>query len=128
MPPDRPGPTTLPLPTRSETTSPVSSKSETELGAAPVGGVYVLLLGDCIVYVGQSADIRERLRTHRKEGVKKFDSAVFYPVDDPTDRLRTEGILILQHLPIHNAALLLRISHGRVSEIRFSHKRRGSRR
>jgi hypothetical protein len=38
-----------------------------------VCGVYFLLQGNRIVYVGQSGNVHVRLESHRREGTKKFD-------------------------------------------------------
>lgn len=77
---------------------PSEFKSESLLQSepGPVSGLYCLWdLDDTLVYIGQSKDIAERLDTHRFEGKKKFHRATYYPVADPSTRLRMEGILIL---------------------------------
>ena len=84
-------------------------KEESELGKGqlPDPGVYILLQGEEIVYVGQSGDIAGRLRTHRREGKKQFDAARWYPVWSGSERLRAEGVLILLCAPRYNRAIAL---------------------
>lgn len=73
----------------------------------PTAGVYWLYQDARLVYIGQSSQIRTRLKQHRDEGVKKFNRALWYPVSDLSMRLRMEGILILATLPSYNRAVTL---------------------
>jgi hypothetical protein len=76
-------------------------------GPLPDAGVYLLLDGSEVVYVGQSGDIAGRVRTHRREGKKCFERAVWFPVFGGSERLRVEGILILLLTPKHNRSVAL---------------------
>jgi len=42
-------------------------------------GVYFLIEGQDVVYVGQSADVVRRVNEHIDRGLKKFDSAMYLP-------------------------------------------------
>ena len=126
---DRLDPTTPPLPDSfgaigvpPDLLSLKNFKPESELAIEPTPGLYILFRESTIVYIGQSGDIRERLRTHRKEGKKIFDRVTHCFCDDLSERLRLEGILILLHTPKYNRALLLGLSNGRTHEIRFGRK------
>jgi hypothetical protein len=47
----------------------------------PVGdsiGIYFLLKGSEIVYVGQSRTVYQRIETHKTDGTKEFDKACFF--------------------------------------------------
>lgn len=92
-------------------------KNERDLPASPVAGVYLLLAESAIVYIGQSQNIRQRLRDHRREGKKRFDHAVWYPIPDKMSRLLTEGILILAELPMYNRQVALGLSGGKAWEL-----------
>lgn len=82
-------------------------ESELGLGQLPDPGVYLLLQGEEIVYVGQSGDIAGRIRAHRREGKKQFDGVRWASVWRGSDRLRAEAILILVLTPRYNRALAL---------------------
>lgn len=45
-----------------------------------VSGVYLLLLGGEVVFVGQSEDVAAKIEHHFRERIKVFDSAIYYPV------------------------------------------------
>jgi hypothetical protein len=82
-----------------------------------VPGVYLLLgLAGEVVYVGHSQNVALRLRQHRAEAKKCFNTALFYHVQDLDTRLRIEGILILTLLPPYNKALLLGFADGKIWE------------
>lgn len=69
-----------------------------------VGGfVYLLMQGDAIVYVGMTANIRERWSAHccRPRG-KVFDRAEVIACTSPAAALVLERQLILEHQPSHN--------------------------
>ena len=81
-------------------------------------GLYLLLQGDVIVYIGQSSDVRNRLQQHRAEGKKQFDGSVWFPCINVGDRLRYEGILILAAVPRYNRSCNLGITNdGRVYDL-----------
>lgn len=82
-------------------------------------GLYALFQDDVLVYIGQSEHIHRRLREHRMDGAKVFNRVLFYQLDDPSSRLRAEGILILTHMPTDNKALNLGMKLGKVWEIRW---------
>jgi hypothetical protein len=43
-------------------------------------GIYFLMQNITVVYVGQSVDVFQRVRTHVVEGAKTFNNVYFYPV------------------------------------------------
>lgn len=64
-------------------------------------GVYFLLEGKEIVYIGQSIDCQKRVGTHIKETAKQFDRACFVPVDRESLN-EVEATLIALFKPRHN--------------------------
>lgn len=95
-------------------------KEESELaGLACKAGVYCLMAGDRVVYVGQSKHVRNRLAQHRQEGAKAFDGVRVYLLEDVSSRLILEAILILLFLPRHNRGLNLGLADGRAWAIRW---------
>lgn len=72
----------------------------------PRSGVYFLIEGGIVVYVGQSIDVVARIARH--VGLKIFDS--YYIIDCPPDQLRAlEDIYIKRLNPPLNAAGRLRV-------------------
>lgn len=64
-------------------------------------GVYFLLRGKTVVYVGQSLAFGGRLRTHLRDGSKSFDS--FYFLSVPPELLDVvESYYVHQLQPEHN--------------------------
>ena len=64
-------------------------------------GVYKLLLGNEIVYVGQSVDIGKRIRTHAHEKIIDFD--LFSVVEcGEEEMILIETALIQKYNPIYN--------------------------
>ena len=63
-------------------------------------GVYFLLLGDELVYIGSSMDMPQRVAQHKTNG-RRFDR-VFYIETRPGERLGLEAILIRALGPRHN--------------------------
>ena len=68
-------------------------------------GVYFLIKGETVVYIGKSVDVESRIREHRK-GIsdlsKLFDYAIYFPF--PIGDLELiERRLINHHLPEYNA-------------------------
>lgn len=72
-------------------------------------GVYFLLRGATIVYIGQSVDVFSRVRQHRSEQAKLFDSAAFLPCDPALlDALESALIhLFRPHLNRRNASMAM---------------------
>lgn len=64
----------------------------------PRCGVYMLMLGDVVQYIGQSTNIASRLNTHRLEGRIEFDSVRIAEVA-PEKLNDTERSLIRKHQP-----------------------------
>jgi hypothetical protein len=93
-------------------------KDEVELEPM-VSGLYALYQDATLVYIGQSENIMRRLSEHRAEGLKVFNRVQFYHLDDLSSRLRSEGVLILTHLPTENKAINVGIKGGKVWEIRW---------
>lgn len=72
--------------------------------AEPRPGVYFLILDREVVYVGQSQDVPERLKAHRKEARKAFDYALYMPC--PSDSLLdVEAYWITKLRPKHNGVV-----------------------
>jgi excinuclease UvrABC nuclease subunit len=67
-----------------------------------VSGVYFLLRGEKIVYVGESNNCDYRIATHIHEGVKKFDGFYIFPIRGIYDRKRNEKFLIKKLNPEYN--------------------------
>jgi excinuclease UvrABC nuclease subunit len=66
-----------------------------------VTGVYLLFQGDTIVYIGKAIDIMNRIRTHKVERVKIFDSFSF--IEIPKEEIHIwERVLINKFNPIYN--------------------------
>ena len=66
-------------------------------------GVYFLLRQDKVVYVGQSLSVLTRIETHRRQGVKVFDRAVYLTM--PEEVLdEAEGAFIKLLQPEYNGA------------------------
>lgn len=80
-------------------------------------GVYALKDGDKPIYVGQSTQLGQRVRTHARD--KSFDRVDFWPCRDRSDRLRLETILVMIHLPPLNKGIALGTDGTKVWEIRW---------
>jgi excinuclease UvrABC nuclease subunit len=66
-------------------------------------GVYLLISSEGEVdYIGQSGNIKERLKQHRREDKKKFERVRWIECLSQSDRLQYEGILILTTRPRYN--------------------------
>lgn len=75
-----------------------------ELVIAPkVCGIYLLILGGEVVYVGQSTDIVGRINCHVEQREKAFDKVVYIECAEP-DLNRIEHILTTTISPRHNRA------------------------
>jgi hypothetical protein len=48
----------------------------------PCCGIYFLMQGESVVYVGQSVDIGARIRSHENEAVKRFDKVFYLPCSE----------------------------------------------
>lgn len=68
-------------------------------------GIYFLILGDEIVYVGQSVDVLGRINTHYREGQKQFDSYSFVKVP-AEDLCNQEAKYIAEINPEYNRTML----------------------
>ena len=66
-----------------------------------VGGVYLLMLGSRVVYVGSSVDMPTRVVNHRANG-RQFDRAYYISVPAPKDRAKLEATLIAALKPEQN--------------------------
>jgi hypothetical protein len=66
------------------------------------GGVYVLLKGIIIVYVGQAVCFAVRIGQHRTEKKIKFDGAKIFPCAHKGRRLAIERMLIKKYNPKWN--------------------------
>ncbi|MFN2455414.1 MAG: hypothetical protein ABR577_14455 [Pyrinomonadaceae bacterium] len=69
-----------------------------------VTGIYFLIRGSEIVYVGQSVDIMNRIAQHSREALKEFDS--FSMLECPAEYLATlEAYFIFKFRPRLNSSL-----------------------
>jgi hypothetical protein len=66
------------------------------------GGVYVLLKGIVIVYVGQAVCFAARIGQHRNEGKIRFDGIKIFPCAHKGRRLAIERTLIRKYNPKWN--------------------------
>lgn len=77
----------------------------------PVPAIYYLTDAEgSIVYIGQSGDVRKRIKEHRRQGNKDFDRAYFWGCLCASDRLAWEGILILSCRPRYNRSVNIGIA------------------
>lgn len=69
-----------------------------------IAGVYGLLRGEKLVYVGKSLDITTRICSHIREGIKVFDGCTIIelPGLDPKALLGVEMKLIVKYKPEYN--------------------------
>jgi predicted GIY-YIG superfamily endonuclease len=67
-----------------------------------VSGVYILLCGIIIVYVGQARCLSVRIGQHREEKKIKFDGVKIYPCEHKGRRLAMERLLIRKYQPKWN--------------------------
>lgn len=65
-----------------------------------VAGVYFLMQGGAVVYIGETSCIVSRLAQHRQD--KEFDGFRLLRVDDAQERLRLEKAYIQKHSPRYN--------------------------
>ncbi len=54
------------------------------------------------VYIGQTDNLNERLRWHRKDKRKRWDSFVSFTIPDYIQRRQLEAICIWEYLPKYN--------------------------
>jgi excinuclease UvrABC nuclease subunit len=77
----------------------------------PVAGIYFLVDEEGqIVYVGQTGNVKERIRQHTKQGTKRFADACYWECISASDRLAFEGILILASRPRYNRSVNIGIA------------------
>ena len=67
--------------------------------------IYFLMLGDTVVYVGQSINYTARIGQHKKEGAKNFDSFKVVELPYGVDADFAEFCEIANRKPIYNAQL-----------------------
>lgn len=72
----------------------------TERDCVPACGVYMLMLGTTVQYIGQSIDIHGRVGTHRRTGRIVFDSVRVMLLSEGREDLERE--LIQKHQPPFN--------------------------
>ena len=76
-------------------------KTAKKLKNLRIAGVYFLLDGEVVVYIGQSTDIHTRIKSHELEGEKKYDSVYF--IECPKRNLKTlEMNMIIRYDPKYN--------------------------
>jgi hypothetical protein len=74
-----------------------------------VSGVYFLIRGAKVVYVGQSVNVGARLSAHRADADKLFDYGVFLPLPE-SDLLRVEKAFIRLLRPEYNRTAFLALN------------------
>lgn len=94
-------------------------------------GVYMVYgpKGD-LLYVGQSGNIRGRLRTHAREKSwwRKPSKIRAHLLADVSERLLLETLLILRYAPAHNKTIKLGLNkEGGLVELQFLRTRRKAR-
>lgn len=70
----------------------------------PTTGIYFLIRGESIVYVGQSLDVYHRISLHAKESQKAFDSYFVLPCL-PSELNVLEPHYIFKFCPLYNLVL-----------------------
>lgn len=73
--------------------------------------VYLLLKEATVVYIGSSADIRHRLKSHWSKRKSEIDSWQIIECVDRISMLRLEADLIFQHQPTLNVNLRAKRGH-----------------
>jgi hypothetical protein len=76
-------------------------------------GVYVLLSGAVIVYVGQAIYFATRIASHRSDGRIKFDGVKLFPCKHKGRRAAMEKALITRYRPKYNERLMPK-AHAKV--------------
>lgn len=88
----------------SRSTREICSEEEIVSTARPIdlpSGIYFLVQGDSVVYVGQSKNVYARIATHLNEGQKIFDKAAF--IDELPEKLNeVESTYIAALKPQYN--------------------------
>lgn len=83
--------------------APVSEPKELAI-IPPICGVYLLILGDDVVYVGQSIDVVARVNNHVNERKKQFDRAVYFECHEGHLK-EVEWAFILKLKPRYNRGI-----------------------
>jgi len=79
----------------------LNGKIDNSIICPRLSGIYFLLKGQDVVYVGQSVNTFKRILDHISDKRKRFDS--FYVLDANKEDLNTlEHMYILKFKPIHN--------------------------
>ena len=86
---------------RHGTTGPPPFERGTTLPGPGMPCVYALLIGQVVVYVGRTTNVRNRLKAHYTGG-KRYDSAEWWICDDEDVARDLEAILQRQHRPSWN--------------------------
>lgn len=70
-----------------------------------IQGIYFLIDGDEVAYIGKSLDVLARIHAHELSGKIRFDCAVYMPVSGPYSCLgEIEGEMIRAFTPTRNVA------------------------
>jgi hypothetical protein len=90
--------------------------------------VYFVIVDECVVYVGQTSNLRARLKQHRSKLLSKYTTWVvkWQPEPDESRRLQLETCYIMVYLPNQNKAVNIGIANPRVWQIRWKRKSRAS--
>lgn len=64
-------------------------------------GIYLLKYQNSVVYVGQSVDVKRRIKEHKQEKKKKFDEFIYISCPD-TNLNSVEAFNILKYSPKYN--------------------------
>lgn len=81
----------------------LSPKVTSEYFQIPESGVYILIKGGCVSYIGTSKDMRQRVIDHRRSG-RQFDKA-FYISASNDDRIELESALLRSLQTAENRAI-----------------------
>lgn len=70
-----------------------------------ISGIYMLVSGTDVVYIGQASDIHRRLTSHVGYHEKPHDTVLYMQIDDFKDRIAVEKGLIFYYKPEHNVQI-----------------------
>ena len=86
-----------------EITKHISKKTKSKNDFFGVSGVYYLIRGRKVIYIGESSCVYSRLSQHYKEGIKDFDTFAIERVDGEQKRKQYEKRQIQRFRPVCNS-------------------------
>lgn len=91
-------------------------------------GLYIFLnAAGHAVYIGESGHVPRRIQQHRKKPWFSEElKVVFWPCEDPEDRLMAETVMIFRERPRANRAIKIGLAKdGRLIPLQFISSKRG---